>query len=125
MTGNLKMADKLTLSQTGIADATGDRLTLENNNATLAGREKVIISAPKVSINSADISIGDTTASTTYVYGKYAAVYSQNDLSIGAHDGELLLNGKQGVNVDSDADIKWNSGSNNAITLDASVIKFN
>jgi hypothetical protein len=119
------MADKLTLSQTGIADATGDRLTLENNNATLAGREKVIISAPKVSINSADISIGDTTASTTYVYGKYAAVYSQNDLSIGAHDGELLLNGKQGVNVDSDADIKLNAGSNNAITLDANVIKFN
>ena len=125
MTGNLKMADKLTLSQTGIADATGDRLTLENNNATLAGREKVIISAPKVSINSADISIGDTTASTTYVYGKYAAVYSQNDLSIGAHDGELLLNGKQGVNVDSNADIKLNAGSNNAITLDANVIKFN
>lgn len=125
MTGNLKMSDKLTLSQTGIADSAGDRLTLENNIATLAGREKVLVSAPKVYLNASDISIGDTTASTTYVYGNYTAVYSQNDLSLGAHDGELLLNAKQGIVADSDADIALNAGSNSAITLDANVIKFN
>jgi len=37
MTGNLRMADKLTLSQTGIADTAGDRLTLNNNTAELVG----------------------------------------------------------------------------------------
>ena len=76
MTGNLKMGEQLTLSQTGLADSSGDSLTLENNSATLTGHNNIIINSPKVTINGTDISIGDTSISETYVWGKYTALYS-------------------------------------------------
>ena len=73
---DINMKDKLVISTTGLNDTYGDRLTFDNSTATLFGTDKVVISSPEVVIQSADISIGDTLSSTTYIYGNYTAIYS-------------------------------------------------
>jgi hypothetical protein len=126
LTGDLSVGDSLILSETGIADTSGDSLILENNIATLTGNEHILITSPEVTIDSSDISIGDTQSTTTYICGLHAAVYSMNDLSIGAHKMRLFLNAEQGVFIDSSAEnVAITAGPQKAITLDASIIKFN